>query len=515
MSNFVKKQFMFNLLASSLACLALAGCGTDAKPKLPQQGSSSGSGSSSNSSGVNADVFVKATAEKNTYKEGDTVKYTVFLDLKSGAKYTDTPIKAKYTLTGSALDLLQDPSKASGEIELNKNKTSVSIEIPLKSDGKPSVDKELIWNLTPVSGGGDYDNTNNKVVISNTDAGLAIADAIISVANPKAQVTILPDSATALNQDLVVNFKVADGTAKAGTDFKALSNSVTLKAGQKSVDIPFEILNKSSTVDKTFTIELQNNGALPNYEGKSRATITISKTVVESDKRGKLNDTGVKFSGNSKANDADCSASASSQQDCKTGANAKGETFKFTKLDANGNNLPDSAAKWSCVRDEVTGLVWETKSADKTNYRYSNNTAYGFYDPRLSFGYKGSCLSGNCTTATYLTQINKDKVCGLTNWRLPKRAELLGVMNLNSGNYREVMHAGWLFPNEADDMAYVLWTNSFGATRKDGEPQTAITGVWEVNYQGGYEFAEEPGKSNFSGTGPGETAGIIAVSNGK
>ena len=38
--------------------------------------------------------------------------------------------------------------------------------------------------------------------------------------------------------------------------------------------------------------------------------------------------------------------------------------FSFTKLDANGKALAASAATWSCVRDNVTGLIWEAKTDD-------------------------------------------------------------------------------------------------------------------------------------------------------
>jgi hypothetical protein len=33
----------------------------------------------------------------------------------------------------------------------------------------------------------------------------------------------------------------------------------------------------------------------------------------------------------------------------------------YTKLDENGNSLPDDAASWLMVKDNVTGLVWEKK----------------------------------------------------------------------------------------------------------------------------------------------------------
>ncbi len=36
----------------------------------------------------------------------------------------------------------------------------------------------------------------------------------------------------------------------------------------------------------------------------------------------------------------------------------------YTKLDASGNDLPDSATDWTMVRDNVTKLIWEVKTDD-------------------------------------------------------------------------------------------------------------------------------------------------------
>ena len=36
----------------------------------------------------------------------------------------------------------------------------------------------------------------------------------------------------------------------------------------------------------------------------------------------------------------------------------------YTKLDADGNDLPDTAVSWVMVRDNVTGLIWEVKTDD-------------------------------------------------------------------------------------------------------------------------------------------------------
>lgn len=46
--------------------------------------------------------------------------------------------------------------------------------------------------------------------------------------------------------------------------------------------------------------------------------------------------------------------------------------FDYTKLDANGDDLAEAATSWSCVRDNVSGLIWEVKTT--SGLHDANNT---------------------------------------------------------------------------------------------------------------------------------------------
>jgi hypothetical protein len=84
--------------------------------------------------------------------------------------------------------------------------------------------------------------------------------------------------------------------------------------------------------------------------------------------------------------------------------------FSFTKLDANGAALPASATSWSCVKDNVTGLIWEVKTDDG-----------GVQDKDNSYNFAAA--------NTYVTTVNGSTLCGASDWRLPTSEELLSIVH--------------------------------------------------------------------------------------
>lgn len=114
--------------------------------------------------------------------------------------------------------------------------------------------------------------------------------------------------------------------------------------------------------------------------------------------------------------------------------------FSFTKLDASGAPLPDQSidyetSPWPCVRDEVTGLVWEVKTDDgglhDRDWTYSWYNTSGIDDAGFEgVDNGGQCLDSNsCDTDKFTTAVNTSALCGQNNWRLPTRSELLSIVH--------------------------------------------------------------------------------------
>lgn len=202
---------------------------------------------------------------------------------------------------------------------------------------------------------------------------------------------------------------------------------------------------------------------------------------------GKLNDTGIDWCANANTNNLACPVAGFAGQDGEHGRDALARTgqlqkvgggaagFDFTKLDANGNDLPASASAWSCVRDNHTGLIWEVKTTDG-GLRDMNHT-YTWYNPDSSTNggnagtqNGGSCTGSDCDTHAFVQAVNSQGLCGANDWRMPTWLELMGIVHNGAAS-------------SAIDTAYFsnslgwFWSSSPYAARSDF--------AWYVNFTGG------------------------------
>ncbi|PIE69644.1 MAG: hypothetical protein CSA21_01210 [Deltaproteobacteria bacterium] len=109
-------------------------------------------------------------------------------------------------------------------------------------------------------------------------------------------------------------------------------------------------------------------------------------------------------------------------------AQYQGPVRSYTKLDASGNPLPEDAANWVMVRDNVTGLIWEVKENGDGTEDYANphdaDNQYTWCDtnPDTNGGNQGTC--GEHDTEDFIDALNSTNFGGHNDWRLPTIQEL-------------------------------------------------------------------------------------------
>lgn len=162
---------------------------------------------------------------------------------------------------------------------------------------------------------------------------------------------------------------------------------------------------------------------------------------------------------------ADCAIAGYPGQDAETGldlldgrvkAGSGVDSRDYTKLDAHGRPLPEDASVWSCVRDNLTGLVWEHKVNNADSIHHVNHT-FSWYseDAATNGGANGTLNNGNCRdliscdTAGLVAAVNDIELCGRSDWSLPSPAELSGLLSWSDVNAASLIGDATFFPHRS------------------------------------------------------------------
>ncbi|MDA8622328.1 DUF1566 domain-containing protein, partial [Psychrosphaera sp.] len=132
----------------------------------------------------------------------------------------------------------------------------------------------------------------------------------------------------------------------------------------------------------------------------------------------------------------------------KSGSGDK--TFDFTKFDINGDELPQDALVFSCVRDNFTGLVWEVK-VDNASPKFSElHGVENYYSIDDTLPGQTSCSHPtSCGSETFVEEVNDETFCGGANWRIPTYLELMQILDYGELDQANLFPSDF-FPNTPD-----------------------------------------------------------------
>lgn len=277
--------------------------------------------------------------------------------------------------------------------------------------------------------------------------------------------------------------------ADAGDDQQVIEfDIVTLDASQSQIVTNTKQCLWLQLSGETVTLDNENqcitSFAAPDVDSDSELSfeVTVTDTKGRSDNDstfikitpkplGLKNDTGMNdcYNNTQKINcgannfpeqDADMGRDSVANQLDKAGQGDLG--FDFTKLNGFADELPDDSTQFSCVRDNVTGLIWEVKAASTAlppvtttraatnHYTWSLTTDNGEQVGSVEGAPLSTCPSNaDCGLQTYINEVNQADFCGGTNWRVPTYTELLGLLDYGKQGQLSLLST-LLFPNQPD-----------------------------------------------------------------
>jgi|GEM_PF-7131196 len=341
------------------------------------------------------------------------------------------PITVDFATANGAAVAPGDYTATSGKLTFAVGEISKSIPVLIVNDTTLEVAETLTVTLSNVSGATIADNSA-VVTIQNDDAPAAPS---VSLQNGDGQVTVnWADVAGATSY----NIYYAKQTGVTPANYAAFTGGTALI----NVTSGRIITGLTNGTDYFFVVTALA-GTLESNASPQRAAQPRGPAPVQP----KLNDTGIDTCSTGGTNGLACPQAGFLNQDGDFGRDAQARAgtlqksgsgsagFDYTKIGANGQVLASNASQWDCVRDNVTGLLWENKQAAGSKTLRDANYTYTWFSGTNNGGSAGTANGGvcfdttHCDTEKFAAEVNKQGLCGYSDWRLPSTDELSTLVN--------------------------------------------------------------------------------------
>jgi len=289
-----------------------------------------------------------------------------------------------------------------------------------------------------------------------------------SLSYPITSFAALVLKATPGDQQVTLQWASVEGASNYGVCYATetiadINNCLNYTGGtwQDITETTFKIAGLSNGKKYYFRVLAEN----------AAGTLATSTTITAIPNRTyTLNDTGITTCADRYNNNLPCPVAGYPNQDAESGRDVSQNDdsnghagFDFTKISNTGAALAANAANWNCVKDNVTGLIWEVKTDD--NGLHDKDWTYSWYEPDNSnnggfAGYQngGSCGGTSaCDTDAYIKAVNAAGWCGYKDWRMPGKAELHSIVDYS--RYNPAIDTTY-FPDTNEQYWSYWWSSS-------------------------------------------------------
>jgi len=215
-----------------------------------------------------------------TLIEGNAGTTNALVTVKLSAPSNPTVSVNYSTASGSAF-AGSDYQAVSGTLTFNRGQTTKTILVPVFGDTLPEFNETFYVNLRNPKHATIADG-QAVVTIVDDDPTISISDAIITEGDSGTMVgNFTVTLSVAPTQTVTVNYATADGTALAGSDYVAGSDTITFNPGQMSKNVTVVVNgDRLAEPDEYFFVNLTNATNAVIADGQGGGTIVNDEPLV-------------------------------------------------------------------------------------------------------------------------------------------------------------------------------------------------------------------------------------------
>ncbi|MCC2604506.1 Lcl C-terminal domain-containing protein [Planctobacterium marinum] len=399
--------------------------------------------------------------DENTYGGAIAVTFT-------GSGADEDPIDAESPISAYSWQQVSGTDVLTG---LDVSGSSLTITTPALA-----ASETLGFEFTVTDNEGGTFTEPFEIVVLDVTQTHPIAEAGEAITIMEGERFLLAGSATSLSDDATPFLFEWTNNSSDLAEFADASDATTY------ADAP------AVTEDTDITIDLRVVDQF-NNEDNDQVVVTVREmpatyvndtgVVVNVSNTGLINGSSHSFPGQ----DADIGRDRMHESDVLEKAGAGDEGFDFTKLDEFGDEIDATETDWSCVRDNVTGLIWELKTNDAGLHDVDNT--YSWVSSTTSEENQNdsaSCTIANCNTAAFVEAVNAEGLCGFYDWRIPTHNELMSIMHFGESGGTFVDRDYFPFNSPDTSVPTWYWTN---VQNVDGASGDTLQNSWAIDFSSG------------------------------